>query len=255
MIALLGNLSRDLRPGRPPQPGGGPYHGARALRRLGLPARIIARCAPEDRAALFTPVVRLGTTAQFVPGKSTASFEFSYDGDHREMRVAAVGDVWQPHDVPPLPDAVHWVHVAPLLRSDFPAATLAALARRRRTAFDGQGLVRAARVGALELDADYDPEVLRHVWALKLSDEEAEVLGDPAALPVREVVVTHGSRGATVYAHGQVEHVPAHPLARDPTGAGDAFCVSYVAARDAGFPPASAARRAVAVVSSLLAAR
>ena len=32
MIALLGNLSRDLRPGQAPQAGGGPTHGARALR-------------------------------------------------------------------------------------------------------------------------------------------------------------------------------------------------------------------------------
>ena len=79
--------------------------------------------------------------------------------------------------------------------------------------------------------------MLRHVWVLKLSDEEAEVLGDPLALGVRELLLTHGARGATVFAGGRVDHVPAFAIDGDPTGAGDAFCVSYLAARSAGFAP------------------
>src|SRR5262249_50756072 len=112
VIALLGNLSRDLLPGEPPRPGGAPYHPARAFRRLHVPGRIVARCAVEDRAELFDPVVRLGTAARYVPGTASASFEISYEGDHRLMRLAALGDVWRPEDVPLLPDAVRWVHVA-----------------------------------------------------------------------------------------------------------------------------------------------
>jgi sugar/nucleoside kinase (ribokinase family) len=66
------------------------------------------------------------------------------------------------------------------------------------------------------------------------------------------VVVTHGSRGSTVYCGGRAEYVPAHPLPDDPTGAGDIFSVSYVVARNAGFAPAGAARRATSVVASVL---
>jgi sugar/nucleoside kinase (ribokinase family) len=255
VIALVGNLARDLRPGQPPRPGGGPYHGARALQRLHVPARIFARCAEEDREALFAPILHFGTSAQYVPGRSTTSFEFTYEGDRRQMSVVAIGDVWQSEDLPALPDAVSWVHVAPLLRSDFPAATLATLAKRRRVLLDGQGLVRVAKPGPLELDADFDVELLRSVWALKLSDEEAEVLGDPAVLPVREVLVTHGSSGVSVYARGRIERIATRAVDGDPTGAGDAFSVSYVAGRAAGFPPAAAARRATTVVSSVLAGR
>ena len=40
------------------------------------------------------------------------------------------------------------------------------------------------------------------MWALKLAEEEAEIVGDVSALGVREVIVTHGSRGATVHAAG-----------------------------------------------------
>ncbi len=251
MIALLGNLARDLLPGEEPRVGGGPFHAARALARQSVGAQIYARCAEADREALFVPVERLGTPAEFVPGQATATFAFSYDGDRRTMEIAALGDVWEPGEVPSL-DGVRWIHVAPLARSDFPLATIAEVAKHGRVAFDGQGLVRAPKVGSLELDANYDPELLSHMAVLKLSDEEAEVLGDPAGLPVQEVVVTHGSRGATLYTAGKVEHVDADPIDADPTGAGDAFCISYVVGRAAGLEPLAAARRASWVVSSLL---
>ena len=251
MIALVGNLSRDFVPGRPPQVGGGPYHGARALQRLRVPARIVARCAPADRDALLPPLVRLGTPVRYVQGTATPTFSFSYSGDRREMSIDALGDAWAPADVPELP-AARWVHVAPLARHEFPVETLASIARRRRVSFDGQGLVRVPAVGPLRLNADYDPEVLRHIWVLKLSDEEAEVVGDVSALGVREVLVTHGSRGAPVHVGGTSELVRAREVARDPTGAGDAFMTAYLVARHAGFAPAGAARRATAVVASVL---
>jgi sugar/nucleoside kinase (ribokinase family) len=252
VIALIGNLSCDLLPGRPPRVGGGSYHGARALQRLRVPARVFARCAAADKATLLPPLVRLGTPVRYVPGTSTATFSFSYDGDVRTMTFDALGDAWHPGDLPELPSG-RWVHIAPLARHEFPAETLAAIARRRRVSFDGQGLVRSSELGPLQLTNDFDPDMLRHVWVLKLAEEEAEVLGDPGALGVREVVVTHGSRGSTVYVGGRSEFVPARYRAGDPTGAGDAFSVSYVVARNAGFAPVGAAQRATAVVASLLA--
>jgi sugar/nucleoside kinase (ribokinase family) len=255
VIALLGNLSRDFLPGLPPRPGGAPFHGARALQYLAEPALLYARCAEEDRGELLPTVARLGTPVHYVPGTSTATFEMTYHEDgEREMTVRALGDVWRAGDLPALPNGVLWVHVAPLARSDFPAQTLAAAARGRRLSLDGQGLVRRAATGPLQLDADFDTELLQHVWVLKLSDEEAAVIGDPVALGVRELVLTHGARGATVIAAGREEQVPAFAIdCDDPTGAGDGFCVAYVASRAAGLAPRGAARRATAVVASMLA--
>jgi sugar/nucleoside kinase (ribokinase family) len=250
VIALLGNLSRDLLPGRPPHVGGGPYHGARALQRLRVPARIVTRCAREDRDALLPPLVRLGTPVRYVPGDATASFSISYDGDRRTMSIDALGDAWRPQDVPELRS--RWIHIAPLSRVEWPAETLAALARRHRVSFDGQGLVRPARTGPLVLDDDFDRDVLRHIWVLKLADEEAAVVGDVEALRVKEVLVTHGSRGSTVYCGGTREFVPAHAVDRDPTGAGDAYMAAYIVGRNAGLSPVGSARRATAVVASLL---
>jgi sugar/nucleoside kinase (ribokinase family) len=251
VIALIGNLSLDVLPGAAPRIGGGSYHGARALQRLRVPARVVARCAEADRDTLLPPLVRLGTPVRFVPGQSTATFAFSYDGDRREMRVDALGDTWAPDDLPPL-HSTRWAHVAPLARHEFPAETLAALARRCRVSFDGQGLVRAPTVGPLQLDDDFDRDLLRHIWVLKLAEEEAEVIGDVTGLGVREIVVTNGSKGAIVYVGDSREEVRARPVEGDPTGAGDAFATSYVVARNAGFTPVGAARRATAVVASLL---
>ena len=254
MIALIGNLSRDLLPGRPPQVGGGPFHGARALQRLRVPARIVARCAVDDREALLPPLVRLGTPVRYVPGESTATFSFSYDGDraHDADRGA------RRHLAPGRPARrcrrARWVHVAPLARGEFPLETLAALARRRRVSFDGQGLVRAPEVGPLRLDDDFDRELLRHIWVLKLAEEEAEVLGDPTALGVREVLVTHGSRGSTVYCGGTTR-VRAGARRSTPTRPARATRsrprTSSRATRASR--PSGAARRATAVVASLLA--
>ena len=89
------------------------------------------------------------------------------------MTIADTGAPWTLADARAVGRA-DWVQVGALTRADFPADVLAALARDRRVALDGQALVRPARTGPLVLDADFDPAVLRHVTALKLSEEEVD---------------------------------------------------------------------------------
>jgi sugar/nucleoside kinase (ribokinase family) len=233
------------------------------LRALETPSVVIAKCAAADRALLVRPLVALGIPVLWLGGASTAAFSIRYEGDRREMTVDGIGDPWSPRDVRKLGDA-RWVHVGALAQSDFPPETLAELAAgRRRILFDGQGLVRPAATGPLELHGNYDPEVLRHVTVLKLAEEEAQALvGEPdeaalRALGVPEIVVTLGSRGSLVYADGRLERVATQPVggAVDPTGAGDAFAVAYLAARAGGHAPVPSARRAGALVTGLLARR
>ena len=78
MIALVGNLARDLLPDQPPKVGGGPFHGARALHRLRVPARIVTRCADRDRADLLPPLVRLGTPVRVVSGTATVRDQWRF---------------------------------------------------------------------------------------------------------------------------------------------------------------------------------
>ena len=252
-IAVLGNLTRDVVDGGPSRPGGAPFYAAKALRLGGLPARIAAKCAPADRA-LVLGLASLGVPISWLPAAATAAFSFSYgENGTRRMIVEELGEPWTPREAR---ESVRgeWVHVGALTRADFPTETIAALARRSHVSFDGQGLVRPGRTGVLELDADFDPDLLRHVRVLKLSEEEAEVVGDVAGLSVPEVVVTRGERGSVVWWRGRRHDVPAQPPrpVHDPTGAGDAFAAGYVAARAGGYRPPGAARRASQLVASLL---
>ena len=260
-LAVVGNLSRDVVAGGPPRVGGGAYYAAQALRLTGFPARIATKCAPADRG-LVRQLAALGVPVSWHAAESTAAFAFSYDGEERRMTVEALGEPWAPQEAGEAVAGAAWVHAAALARSDFPAATLAVLARGRRLSFDGQGLVRVPRTGPLELDAGFDRDLLRHVRILKLAEEEADVLGATdedglRALGVPEIVVTRGERGSTVWWRGRFETVAAQPAGRaaDPTGAGDAFAASYLAARALGYEPRGAARRASFVVSTLLSRR
>jgi sugar/nucleoside kinase (ribokinase family) len=260
-LAVIGNLARDLIDGGQ-RVGGGPYHAALGLHKLGVRATIVTKIS--DRS-LLPPLLELGLDVDCRDSLLTPTFSIAYQGDDRQMQVAELGDPWTPEEmrgwVADALDGTEWVHVAPLLRSDFSAAALAELARGRRILLDGQGLVREPRVGPLDENGDYDREILRHLTVLKLAEEEARIVlpdlseQSLARLGVPEVLVTFGSKGSLVYADGRVERVEALPVDADATGAGDAFSATYLASRAAGVAPVEAARRGARLVESLLADR
>jgi sugar/nucleoside kinase (ribokinase family) len=264
-LGIVGSLSIDRIEGGPPQTGGAPFHTARALRLLTRPAVVVTRCATADRARLVPPLVALGLPVTCLDGDATSTFAFRYEGDVRHFEVVSAGDPWTPEEARSLRRGalagVQWLHVGPVLRSDFPADTLAELAAGRRVSYDGQGLVRRPEPGPLKLDADFDPALLEHVSILKLAEEEAMAAAgslEPealAALGPREVLVTFGSQGALVVVDGKAERIRAHPVDADPTGSGDAFAAGYLASRASGLAPIAAARRATSLVGTLLADR
>ena len=254
-IVVIGNLSRDTIDGGRPRVGGAPYHAARALRLLGGSSRIVARCAEADRRILVGPLAALGVPHTWLPAPSTAAFEIRYSGEEREMVLADVGAPWSLDDVRTVGRA-EWVQVGGLTRADFTPQVLASLARDRRVALDGQALVRPAVAGPLVLDPDFDPAVLERVTALKLSEEEVEILGGEdrvSELGVPELLLTRGSTGALVIAQGTRQRIQARRIeTANPTGAGDAFLAGYVWARASGHRPASAARHAATTAARVL---
>lgn len=227
--------------GAPPRIGGPPWHAARALRALGVDARLVTKCGERDAIDFTRRLETLGLPFDLVVGGETTAFSFSYDEDGvRAMAVDAVGDPW--HEDELRLSGIEWLYVAPLLRGEIDVGWVA---EERRVLLDGHGLVRVPEPGPLRLDGDFDREALRHVSMLKLADEEAAVAGD---VDVPEMIVTHGARGATV--NGVL--VEAEPVDRDPTGAGDMFGAAYLVSRSEGADPVDAARRAAALVSELL---
>ena len=260
---VIGHLARDVVAGQPPRIGGGPWHAGRALRALHQDALVVAKCGEAERDAFQRRFATLGLPAAIVTGGETTAFSFFYDADgRRHMHVDAIGEPWREEDAAERAlRRTAWVHVAPLLRGDIPASMLERLARGRRLLLDGQGLVRVRRIGPLELDGSIDADTLRNVAILKLAAEEARAivgggeLEELRSLRVPEIVVTFGLGGSLVLARGGSERVRARRVDVDPTGAGDAFSIAYLGARAAGHAPVSAARRATALVSSLLAAQ
>ncbi|HUP31627.1 MAG TPA: PfkB family carbohydrate kinase [Gaiellaceae bacterium] len=254
-IVVIGNLSRDTIDGGRPRVGGAPYHAARALRLLGGDSRIVARCAEADRRALVAPLAALGVPYVWLPAPATTTFRIDYSGEEREMSIDDPGSAWTLEEVRAVPRA-EWVQVGALTRTEFPSEVLGALARDRRLALDGQALVRPGTAGRLVPDADFDHELLRHVTALKLNEQEVEALGGEErvlGLGVPELLLTHGSTGALVVARGARERIPVRRIdTDDPTGAGDAFLAAYTWARAAGHRPASAGRHAATTAARVL---
>ena len=260
-VAVVGNLARDVVNRGAPSPGGCPFFAAEAFRRLDEEGQIVTRFAERDRE-LFEPALRkLEAPVTLLPATATSGFSLDYEGEERAMGVTVIGERWQPVDAGALTAGVTWVHVAPLLRSDFPAETLAALADGRRLTLDGQGLVRSPQLGPLTTDANFDASVLASVTTLKLSEEEARIVADgpfdqatAASLGVPEVLLTLGSHGAVVFSEGADTFVPAAwpVLGVQTTGAGDAFMVGYATSRADGHDAITAARNASRLVAEML---
>lgn len=281
-LTVLGNLSVDHVDGGAPSPGGAPAFAVQALKALGAGGRVLARMAPGDQP-LFAELLEDPTLPVTVlPAVTTSAFDLLYSGESRALTVDAIGEPWTAADIEAAAIDTTWVHVAPLLRSDFPPDTLARLASAgHRVSYDGQGLVRVPGLGPLKLDGDYDPALLRSLSVLKLSEEEARVVacrvngaGSPGSEPdvaardsftvataarlgVGEILVTLGCGGCDLYAEGRLIHVPAKPPVHgiQATGAGDAFAVAYAASRAAGEQPAQAAGRASELVAAMLSTR
>ncbi len=259
-VTVLGNLAIDVINGAPKTPGGCASFAGVALEAAGVPGRIVAMGAEHDHA-LFDPLIdRFGDLVRILPSDRTSGFRLDYDDvDHRHMAVDAIGPVWGEREIEAADPDTTWVHLAPLLRTDFPARTLEFLAARgHRVAYDGQGLVRADRLGPLVEDRHFPPDLLTHLDVLKLAEDEAVVVADgpfDAAvadrLGVPEIVVTYGSEGCDIYTEGTLVRVPAawRVLGVQTTGAGDMFTAYYVANRAAGAEPARAAELASELVA------
>jgi sugar/nucleoside kinase (ribokinase family) len=255
-LGVVGLVSLDRVDGGIPRLGGAPWYAARALRLVGHPAVLVTKLAAEDSQR---GLHALGIPVFSRPAARTITFRIENSGDGRTLELEEPGEPWTLAEaegwVREALSGCDWVHAGALTREDFPAEVLASLSRGRRLSLDGQGLVRSAGLGAVELVDGFDPALLHHVDVLKLSQEEADAVGvgldavSLGSLGVGEVVLTLGSKGCVVYADGVAREVPTRRLdVVDPTGAGDSFMAAYLSYRSAGHAPQSAAHLASEVV-------
>jgi sugar/nucleoside kinase (ribokinase family) len=268
-LTLIANVALDRVNRGPWTCGGCPAFAPYAFADLHACGVINAACAAEDLATFRALCADDSVAFRFKRAATTTRFDLNYSGEFGETRsmvVHTIGHAWSEADIDRLEIDSEWVHLAPLLRSDFPAATVGRLASRgHRVSYDGQGLVRVPQVGELTLDARYDPELIPHLTVLKLSEDETAILaaehGREAALGalsvIPELLLTLGFRGAEIRSGSTVGLVAPDRVITDvqTTGAGDAFMVAYLIGRHRGLAPREAAAVGANIAAGMLAER
>ena len=268
-LTLIANVALDRVNHGPWTCGGCPTFAPYAFARLQARGVVNAACADEDLARFRALEANGSVSFRFKRAAATTRFDLNYSGefgDTRTMVLHTIGHTWSEADVDGLEIDSEWVHLAPLVRSDFPVASVARLAARgHRVSYDGQGLVRVPQIGELTLDARYDPELLPHLAVIKLSEDETAVVasehGRERALEklsnVPELLLTHGSRGAEIRTGGTLSHIAPDRVVSDvqTTGAGDVFMIAYLIGRARELDPTAAATLGAKVAATMLAER
>lgn len=255
---LVGSLSRDLwteSPGCEASSAGGVvHHAGLALARLGLAVRVVTRLHERDRAELCAPLERAGVEVRALPSRETTTYRNDYSGESDSHVLLACSEPIHLDDVPPAWRRAQLAQLGPLHPADVAPDVASGLAAR--IGLDAQGWVRA-RAG--EPRPRHDVRRLAHDLAvLQVSESDlAEVLQDLtpesffAAGGVRELIVTRGARGASLWIEGRRADIPARPAhprdVRAKAGAGDVFLACYLWQRATGADPEAAARVAAAI--------
>lgn len=235
------------------RPGGVPYYAGIAASALGATVRIITRVALEDED-LLEEIRSAGVTVDNHASKVTTRFVNRYDNDEddqRKQQVDAIADSLRPEHI--TGRSRLW-YFGPLLPADISPECLGRLNGSELTALDAQGLTRL--VSSRDVKAHWSERasyMLQFADIVKFSDEEARAAignGDESSIldslwaEGREIVVTSGSRGSTIYVDGVSHHTAGMKPRRiaDTTGCGDTYFAAYLWRRLQGDDPPRAAR-------------
>ncbi len=254
----MGAISRDLIVGggsaAESRAGGGVHHGGLALARLGSSVRAVTRVRLEDEGALLAPLRAEGVEVLALPSHATTTYLNDYSGDKDRHELNAVSDPIAPDDVPSEWREADLVQLSPLHRNDIVPETAAALHGLK--GLDVQGLLREPGLAGMRAL----PRMLAHVDVVQVSESDLPaLLGDESLggfvrrFNVEEMIVTRGSKGATIIAARESTEVPTRRVEDgDPVGAGDVFLASYLLLRVSGRGPIEAARGATRACSAKL---
>ena len=229
---VIGHVTKDLLPDGGFTLGGTATYSALAAHRLGLQVGVLT--STEPGLPIFDDVSHNGHIV-LVKRRSatyTTTFENIYAPDGRKQYVRAVASVLTSDDLPISWRATPIVHLGPIaqevstdLARVFATALVGVTPQGWFRQWDDQGSVSFVdwRDASLVLDvAD----------VVVLSMEDLAHDRDKLARYVRQarvLVLTLGSRGATVYHKGQTIRVPAFAVSEvDPTGAGDVFATAFL---------------------------
>jgi sugar/nucleoside kinase (ribokinase family) len=255
---VVGALSRDLLissdGSEQLRSGGGVHHGGITLARLGSSVHVLTRVHPEDEAGLPAPLRAEGAEVLALASDATTTYVNHY-GDHADRHeLRASSDPITAADVPPSWRELDLVQLSPLHQNDIAAETAAGLHGLK--GLDVQGLLRGPGLEGMRAL----PCFLDNVDVVQVSETDlAELLGEQSLgrfaqrFKLKEMIVTRGSRGATLRTEKGTTEIPARKVeGGDPVGAGDVFLAAYLFLRVGGRGPIDAARGATQACAAKL---
>lgn len=182
-----------------------------------------------------------GIEVKVQPSTHTVFFEniYGHDPDLRTQNVLAQAD---PFALEPLEQVEAKIfHLGPLLANDISLELIRALSKKGTVSLDAQGYLRTVEnQKVLAVDWPRKIQALQYVDILKVDEAEMAVLTGHnevslgarllAQWGVKEVVVTNGSMGSTIYSQGTFYNIPAYrpQVVVDATGCGDTYMGGYL---------------------------
>lgn len=267
-VCVIGHIVRDINTiggtEYDPRPGGAPYYSTMVYRHLGLRTAVVIKVSATDERNLLRELRAAGVTIFNRPTERTTTFRNFYAPDNADVRIQRVdaqADCLTVADIPPIRAKV-W-QVGPLTDQDINPAILAHCARAGGVvAMDAQGLTRRIVAGEVRAsDPRRGADYIRHVDVFKADEDEiliytgcrtiSEAAASVRRAGAREILVTRGSRGSTVFAGDERFEIEAVPPRRviDATGCGDTYLAAYVMRRMTSSDLSECGRFASAVAS------
>jgi len=188
-----------------------------------------------------------GIEVKVQPSTHTVFFENIY-GDNPDIRTQNVLDKADPFEIEQLQNInAEIFHLGPLLADDISTDLIRELSKKGRVSLDAQGYLRKVEnQKVLAVDWPGKTEALQYVDILKADEAEMAVLTGYKEVSkgaklladwgVKEVVITNGSMGSTIYNDGVFHTIPAYKpkVVVDATGCGDTYMGGYLYQRVKG---------------------
>jgi sugar/nucleoside kinase (ribokinase family) len=230
-------------------PGGTSFYFSNAIANMDVSYSLVTALGSEENF-IVEDLRAKGIAVQVLPSAHTVYFENIYDED-QDKRTQRVLEKADPFSIKEMSDVdAEIFHLGPLLADDIPVELIKYLSQKGTVSLDAQGYLREVRdTHVFATDWSDKIEALKYIDILKVNDSELFALTGYqdlrdgakalAAMGVKEVIVTLGSKGSFIYAETNFYEIPAYkPNATiDATGCGDTYMAGYLfkKAKKAGY--------------------
>lgn len=231
---LIGHVAADNIEGRRVL-GGTVSYAAHTAQAFGLKVGVVTSATPDD--PLLSELLRYAQV-KCLPAARTTTYDNVYTPDGRVQFVRAVANRIGLENIPPIWRAAPLVHIAPLadeLAFSLPHSLRRLGSEEQRILLTPQGWLRQWGADGRVRFRDWcDKTALQSVDYVVISDEDIAVaphLEATFATLTRTLIVTRNQAGGCYYLNGAKHQYTALPVTSvDPTGAGDVFAASLLAA-------------------------